>query len=151
MDLNKEPDASVGFRTGAGHVTMGWGNGFEIDDDFIKVCGAFARMQDATNGLASLLYDQDTKRRSLYGKAGAFRPKHFGVEYRTLSNKWVKSKRLSTYVASRTFQVARLLMNGVEFATPEVQDIINENKVDEAVYFLAQHNIPLPHKDDRVV
>jgi hypothetical protein len=42
-------------------------------------------------------------------------------------------------------------MNGVEFATPEVQDIINENKVDEAVAFLTQHGIPLPHKDDRVV
>jgi hypothetical protein len=29
------------------------------------------------------------KRRGLYGKRGAYRPKSYGVEYRTLSNFWV--------------------------------------------------------------
>lgn len=149
--LNEAPDAGVGFRTGAGHVTMGWGMGFDIDEDFIHVCAAFARTQDALNGVASLLYDQDTKRRTLYGKAGAFRPKSFGVEYRTLSNKWVKSKRLAKYVADKSFQAASYLMDGIDIAAPEVQDIINGNKVDEAVAFLNHHKITLPHKDDRVV
>jgi hypothetical protein len=150
MDINNAPDPSVGFRSGAGHVAIGWGGSFTIDDDFLQVCGAFARMQDAINGTASLLYDQDTRRRELYGKAGAFRPKHFGVEYRTLSNSWVKSKRLAEYVATRSFQAARFLMNGIDIATPEVESIINENKVDEAVYFLMHHMITLPHKNDRV-
>jgi hypothetical protein len=31
------------------------------------------------------------KRRELYGKAGAFRPKHYGCEYRTPSNVWLSN------------------------------------------------------------
>ena len=34
----------------------------------------------------------------MYGKAGAFRPKTYGVEYRTLSNAWLFSKKLQSFV-----------------------------------------------------
>ncbi len=151
IHVNEPPNAEVNYRTGGGHISVGWGKNFDITDDFKEVCGGFAREMDALNGVASLLYDQDTKRRELYGKAGAFRPKDFGVEYRTLSNSWVRNKMLSSYVARRTFQAARNMMNGRLIHTAEVEEIINKNKIEEAKYFLTHHKINLPPSKYRVV
>lgn len=56
------------------------------------------RIMDLIAGIPSVIMDKDTQRRTLYGKAGAHRPKwadrgdqYDGVEYRTLSNFWVRS------------------------------------------------------------
>ena len=149
--VNKPPNANVSFRTGAGHIHTGWGKGFDFTDEFKEICAALVREQDSLNGVASLLYDQDTKRRELYGKAGAFRPKNYGVEYRTLSNSWVRNKALSEYVARRTFQAVRNMMNGNLIQTPEVEEIINSNRVEDAKYFLNHHSITLPPGKYRVV
>ena len=48
---------------------------------------------DYTLGLDSLLLDSDTRRRSMYGRAGSFRFKEYGIEYRTLSNFWIKNNK----------------------------------------------------------
>ena len=151
MKVNDPPNPEVTYRTGGGHLHTGWGRDFEIDDAFRRVCGAYVREQDATNGVASVLYDGDVGRRELYGKAGAFRPKSYGVEYRTLSNSWVRNKELSKYVADRSFQAAMNMMEGVLMQTPEVESIINDNKVEEAKYFLKHNKISLPPAKYRVV
>ncbi|OYV41139.1 MAG: hypothetical protein B7Z80_02685 [Rhodospirillales bacterium 20-64-7] len=49
-------------------------------------------------GIHSLLWDKDGTRRKLYGKAGAFRPKPYGMEYRVLSNRWLDSPDLTRWV-----------------------------------------------------
>jgi len=144
MDVNERPDADVTFRTGGGHLHMGWGAAFELDDRFLKVCGGFTREQDVTNGVASVLYDTDVGRRELYGRAGAFRPKHYGMEYRTLSNSWVRNKELSTYVARQSFVAASNMMTGNLMQTPEVESIINESKIEEAKYFLGHNKLSFP-------
>lgn len=149
--VNEPPDANVSFRTGAGHIHLGWGKYFEITEDFKEICAALVREQDSLNGLASLLYDQDTKRRELYGRAGAFRPKSYGVEYRTLSNSWVRCQELSRYVARRTFQAAKNMMKGNLIQIPEVEEIINSNNTEEAKYFLIHNKVALPPNKYRVV
>lgn len=87
---NVRPTTSLPFRTGAGHVHIGWTHGADINDpDHIADCREVVKQLDFYIGLPSMLWDADTKRRTLYGKAGAFRPKSYGVEYRSLSNAWL--------------------------------------------------------------
>lgn len=149
--MNPVPDADGKmYRTGAGHIHIGWTEGQELDNDMRKIGAALARELDATVGVASLLWDNDRKRRTLYGKAGAFRPKHYGMEYRTLSNKWVGLNGLIPYVISRVTNGIQNLMNKTPIATKEVREIINKNKAEEARYWLEHHGIPLPDKQFRV-
>jgi len=147
---NPTPDASVKFRTGAGHIHIGWGQRFKPTEDFLFICGEVAKELDSTLGVASLLFDSDTQRRELYGKAGAFRPKHYGVEYRTLSNWWVSSHVLVEYVGQLATISLRRLMDKAPLHTPEVEDIINNNDIGAAKSFLQYTHTPLPPNQERI-
>lgn len=57
----------------------------------IKACDLFM-------GVPAIIMEPENKRKQLYGKAGAFRPKPYGVEYRTLSNYFLSSKELTAWV-----------------------------------------------------
>jgi len=93
---NPRPNAhNKPMRTAAGHVHIG----FKDTEDPLGMlhmmeCCDLVKMLDVFLGLYSLTFDTDTERRSLYGKAGAFRPKPYGVEYRVLSNAWLVSEEL---------------------------------------------------------
>ncbi len=150
LALNPTPNERVTFRTAAGHIHIGWGSRFRIDNDFIKVCAGVAKEMDATLGLASILFDPDTKRRSLYGKAGAFRPKPYGVEYRVLSNRWIKNDALSGYVYRLSFLAIKRLMDKDSVHTEEVQDIINSDDKARAHDFLVNTHCPLPPPRERL-
>ncbi|MOA35237.1 hypothetical protein D3C78_1566850 [compost metagenome] len=71
-----------------------------------------AKQLDYYLGLGSLLYDPDVKRRTMYGAAGAFRPKPYGVEYRVLSNAWLKSEELMGWVYRMTIKGINDLFEG---------------------------------------
>lgn len=53
---------------------------------------AFVRLLDIVVGLAFLSHDRQGDRRKFYGLAGLYRPKEYGVEYRTPSNFWLNTK-----------------------------------------------------------
>lgn len=120
MQHNKIPNVDgVLFRTGSGHVHLGWeidGKPFEADPadrEHILLSGRMARNLDITLGIPSLEWDHEVKRRLLYGKAGCFRPKPYGMEYRTLSNKWLSDTDLMTRVFNGAVEGARdFLENG---------------------------------------
>lgn len=90
-DVNPTPDADTPFRTASGHVHIGWTNGVDpMDPGHFEACRVLTKALDVFLGVPSLYWDDDVKRRQLYGKAGAFRPKPYGMEYRTLSNRWLR-------------------------------------------------------------
>lgn len=96
---NPRPDGERTFRTGAGHIHIGWGSDIPpLNEDHMKICGDFVKTLDATVGLFMTVIDRDPLRRELYGKAGAFRPKSYGVEYRTPSNVWIQNRDMRYYV-----------------------------------------------------
>lgn len=53
-------------------------------------------------GVPSVLMDKGEDRKKLYGKAGAYRKKPYGVEYRTLSNFWIFDEKLIRWVWRNT-------------------------------------------------
>lgn len=95
FDKNPSPNADQTTRTASGHIHLGWDRDTtEITREHIVFCGRLSRNLDVTLGIPSLGWDRDNVRRKLYGKAGAYRPKPYGVEYRTLSNVWITDERL---------------------------------------------------------
>ena len=81
----------------------------EDDAHFIKAM-EITKQLDFVLGVPSVLLDRDgLTRRSLYGKAGAFRPKPYGAEYRVLSNFWLKHENMINWVYSGTQKAFTML------------------------------------------
>lgn len=92
---NDPPQPVSTIRTGAGHVHIGWGTAFKTDDpSHIADCVMLTRNMDAIVRMVEHNWDKDNRRRLMYGKLGTFRPKPYGVEYRSLSNAWVNYPKL---------------------------------------------------------
>lgn len=99
---NETPDGSVNFRAAGGHIHIGWDDTASnpVDDpDYIAMCADFVKVMDLFVGIPMKILDTEERRRQMYGKAGAFRPKPYGVEYRSPSNWWIfeKSRRLAVF------------------------------------------------------
>ena len=94
--VNEKPEPPHPFmRSAGGHVHIET----KLDPiDVIRACDLFL-------GVPSILMDKGEERRKLYGKAGAFRPKPYGVEYRTLSNFWIFDEQLIRWVWRNTKRV----------------------------------------------
>lgn len=110
---NEPPATSEPFRTGSGHLHIGWTEGQDPHDrEHFFECIDRVKQLDACLYLVSLLWDSDNKRRSLYGKIGAFRPKHFGVEYRPMSNAWVRNHEIERWIFNATVHAMELYDQG---------------------------------------
>lgn len=93
-DVNPPPDTSANprLRTASGHLHIGWTEDADFSDpQHILNCRDLVKQLDWYLGGWSLRIDEDPTRRLLYGKAGAMRFKPYGVEYRVLSNFWLKN------------------------------------------------------------
>lgn len=87
LSINKSPDPNTDFRSGGFHLHVGWGEEKDIHDpDHFEESALRVRQLECAIYPTSLMYDNDTVRRKLYGAMGAFRPKSYGFEWRTLSN-----------------------------------------------------------------
>lgn len=98
--MNPKPKAkNPNLRSCGGHIHVGFEKGAFDPLKFLK-------FMDLRIGVPSVLMDDDNQRRFLYGRAGAFRPTPWGVEYRVPSNFWLKSKELMAWVYQQTQQAA---------------------------------------------
>ena len=92
------------------------------------------RIMDIVVGNTCVMLDPDEGnkiRRVMYGRAGEYRlPKH-GLEYRVLSNFWLKHYTVMSFV----FSLARLAINiaADEAATKELLGRVNLGKIQEAI------------------
>lgn len=110
---NPKPNVNAPFRTASGHIHIGWTNGMDVTDpDHIEACKMLTKQLDTMLAPLSRLWDQDNERRELYGKLGSFRPKSFGVEYRVLSNAWLREKDTISAVYDIAISATEQLLKG---------------------------------------
>lgn len=94
-EVNERPEPPTnGLRSAGGHIHIGFTPSDlakevnvttqALNQEIVKLCDLYL-------GVPSIVMDRDLHRRQLYGKAGAFRSKSYGVEYRTLSSFWLES------------------------------------------------------------
>lgn len=129
------------LRTAGGHIHVGYDNpSIGTNEDLVK-------MMDFVIGLPSLLIDTDKLRRKLYGKAGSMRHKQYGVEYRTLSNFWLNSSELMSWVYDKTMwatQNLHMLPQMLEVADGKtISKIINRSKTDDAKAIMQELNLEM--------
>ena len=107
-------------RTAGKHVHIGYDNpDLDVNIDLIKAMDLFL-------GVPSVLLDPDTERRKVYGKAGAYRFKKYGVEYRVLSAYFQKNDELIGWVYDNTMAAIEFVnMGGIITNDQEIQDCIN--------------------------
>jgi hypothetical protein len=144
---NEAPNPDVNFRTGSGHLHVGWTEGEDIRDIAHKETAmTLVRQMDFYLALPSLLFDKEKQRRELYGKAGACRVKPYGVEYRVLSNSWLRSKELTSWAFRSAKQAVTDLLDGknLQDTFGDIQEIINTSNVEEAMKIITAAKLEVP-------
>lgn len=147
--MNMPPEPHPTMRTAAGHVHLGWTRDKDPKSfEHFELCCALARQMDHYLGVPSVILDTNQERRKMYGKAGAFRPKSYGVEYRVLSNFWIKDNQLIKWVYEGTSRSFKTLVEGGK-ALPvkhgdRARTIIDSGDAKEAVKFCEELGIKYP-------
>lgn len=96
---NPKPNGALTNGRSAGfHVHLGY------DNPNVETSVTLIRYLDLYVGLPSVLYDTDVRRRTLYGKAGAFRLTEYGCEYRVLSSAMYANEKLMRIVWNGVIQ-----------------------------------------------
>lgn len=113
----KPKGKTTNIRSAGFHIHVGYKNP-DIDTSISLV-----RYMDAYIGVPSVLKDKDTKRRSLYGKAGCFRLTDYGVEYRVLSSTMMSTTNKLTFVWEQLQKA--ILAAELDFSLPDRADVQN--------------------------
>ena len=165
VEMNEKPwCGESGFRSCGAHIHVGGldDNGNTIEglgflQDFMGKINMVKGM-DLFHGIVSTVLDNSEaaiKRRELYGKAGCHRSTPYGVEYRVLSNYWMKTPNLVMLMDYMTRDVARLVSSDQlqaildEVGENELQNIINCGDVDAANKIV--DNYIKPHMSDETL
>lgn len=129
-DKNPRPEGFADNLRSAGmHIHVGCTGGMSADEVI-----SFAKYFDQYVVLPSILVDTDTRRRSLYGKAGCFRMPSYGIECRALSSFMMSNDHLLSQVWDNTMNAIHHFNKQTPLFDPDmIQDVINNNRVDVAV------------------
>lgn len=121
------------FRSAGGHFHIGERDSTKemLQDPYGKV--EVVKMLDIFQGIVSVAIDDDKTahaRRSLYGRAGAHRPKDYGVEYRALGNFWVRSPDLVDLFYMLADRAVALTLEG---KSTEIIESIGEDEIQRVI------------------
>lgn len=106
------PVAPKLIRTAGGHIHIGWTEDEDpMESSHFLSCCQIAKQLDFFLGIPSVYLDRDINRKNMYGRAGGFRPKPYGMEYRVLSNFWIESRELMEFVFSQTKRAFNLFVD----------------------------------------
>lgn len=136
---NRKPmSADKTLRSAGGHVHIG--HKFNSPEELIQ----FIKYMDLCLGVPSVLMDNGELRKQLYGKAGAFRFKPYGGEYRTLSNFWVFDDKYINWVWDATDQAMKMWQDNkvdMDKTGKFIQKAINTNNKKLAAALVESNNL----------
>ena len=148
LSPNIAPDSKGQLRSAGGHIHIGYEN-----PEFLTNC-KIVRAMDLFLGIPSILLDKDTERKKMYGKAGCYREKPYGIEYRVLSNFWIASQESVDWAVKQANRA-------VAFASEEdwlddetsmdIQLAINNQDLDLACKLAKRFNIILDFQERELV
>lgn len=158
VSMNEKPWCGDScFRSCGAHIHVGCLDakgkamkGLEFLLEFNGKINAIKAM-DLFHGTISTVLDNSdaaVKRRELYGKAGCHRPTEYGVEYRVLSNYWMKSPELVMLMDALTRDAMALIVNdklqGILdlVGEDELQSVINNGQVVDAQKIVEIYVLP---------
>lgn len=160
VEVNDPPIAEdITMRSCGGHIHVGYIE--ESKNDFLVYPDGkirTVRTMDLFHGISSVLLDNSedaVRRRKLYGKAGCHRPTDYGIEYRVLSNFWLKSPHLLMLMTSLTEDVLAIIRADKDIELIEkvggdiIQDTINNGHVEKATEIWKDHVGPCLSKDSK--
>jgi len=104
-------------RVAGGHIHVGWGKDLDPKDEghFFDCVNLVASLDNRFRSLTQF-WDTDKLRPKFYGADGAFRPKSYGVEYRGLSNAWLRYPKLWPWLFHNTVAAVQKLKTGTYFS-----------------------------------
>lgn len=147
--VNNAPDQHPTMRTAAGHVHLGWTNNQDpLVPQHFSACCTMVKELDLFLGIPSVILDEDIERKEMYGKAGAFRPKPYGVEYRVLSNFWLTDINLKAWVWNATNRAFDNMVTKGKIVDEElsyrIEHVINSNDKVEAKKLIETFSLIMP-------
>lgn len=135
------------LRTAGCHIHIGYeGVTDEISEEIVKVLDLFL-------AIPSLFIDKDTERRKMYGKAGCFRFKDYGVEYRVLGNFILQDQDTVDWLF-RNIKAALEFINSGAFVDHDQKNIveaINTNNLDLAKVLVDKYSLEIDVKEKQKI
>lgn len=161
VDINSiDPDAAERpFRSAGGHLHIGkhkdspeLNEMLDLDDASGKV--RIVKALDIFIGITSIFLEKDVTagaRRDLYGKAGAHRPKPYGLEYRACSPWWLATPKHTELVYALTHAALAVCLDEEDLedlsddigGEDVIQDIINESQTEKAFAVFERFMMPI--------
>lgn len=133
--VNRKPKGPPTLRSAGGHIHI------ETSLDILEVVKAM----DLFFSCPMIKYDKDVDRRKLYGKAGAFREKSYGVEYRTPSNFWCSDDKWIDWMWTQTEKALKFVENGNVIPSPvdtdAIQSCINDSNFEALEYLQSKYTM----------
>lgn len=144
FDWNSPP-VDEDNRYAGGHIHIGWTKDQEPTEENLFICSTIVKELDASIGLASVICDlYGAERRQRYGKAGSFRLKPYGLEYRVLSNYWIFTEGMRRYITFTLNQTLFNILSGVFMANERVRELIRDDDYDYARGVLGENGYRTP-------
>ena len=86
------------------------------------------QFMDVFVGCPSNILDEDERRKKMYGQLGRMRYTSYGVEYRTISNWWLKSEKTKRFIFRQTMAAIDHYNKNKGVLTKKTIDLLVNNK-----------------------
>ena len=132
-NINPRPRPLVpGLRTAAAHVHISWDDPEDNQRiELVKAADVFVSCPNIGNA-------PNPVRRTMYGRAGAFRRKDYGIEHRVLGNEWITDSRLVARIYNSYEMAIDFLNKGgiIDIKDKEgITDAINNCNLDSSMNY----------------